>query len=72
MRLNNAFQRQFVGGSHFLGKRGGGNLIEGLNHRHITLARRSPIELGHWHMLFFQVITEHGDTDVNDVQRLVK
>ncbi|MNV29565.1 hypothetical protein D3C71_1207950 [compost metagenome] len=72
MGLNNALQRLFVGGGDFFGKRGLCQLIQRLHHLHIALPRRRPVELRDRHVLFFEIVAEHGDTDINDVQRLVK
>ncbi|MNZ88481.1 hypothetical protein D3C78_1073760 [compost metagenome] len=72
MGLNNALQRDFVGGSDFVGQRRVRQLIQGFHHLHIALPRRGPVELRDRNVLLFQVIAEQGDTDVNDVQWLVK
>ncbi len=70
--LNNAFKGDFVGGGNFVGQGFLRQLIQGIDHLHIALPRRGPVELGDRNVLLFQVVAEHGDADVNDVQRLVK
>ncbi|MMZ68121.1 hypothetical protein D1872_307710 [compost metagenome] len=72
MRLNNALPRDFIGGSDFVGQRFVCQLIQGFHHLHIALPRRGPVELRDRYVLLFQVVAEQGDTDVNDVQWLVK
>ena len=70
--LNNALKREVVSGGNFLRQRFFGQLIERLNDLHVALPWRRPVELGHGNVLFFEVVAEHRDTDVNHVQRLVK
>ena len=72
VRLNNALQRLLVGGGDFIRQRRVGDAIQRLDHLHIALARRRPVEQGDGGVLLFQIVAEHGDTDVNHVQRLVK
>ena len=72
MRLDNAFQRLLVGGGDFIRQRGVGKRVEGIDHPHIALAWRRPVELGHRRMLLFQIIAEHRDPDINNVQRLAE
>ncbi len=53
MGLNNALQRNCVGGGDFFRQRLIRQLIERLHHLHIALPRRRPVELGHGDVLFF-------------------
>ena len=72
MRLNNSLQRLLVSGGNFVRQRRIGDAIQRVHNLHIALARRCPVELSRGNMLFFQVITKHRDTDVDDVQWLGK
>ncbi len=72
VRLDNALQRDFVGGGNFLRQRFIRQLIQRFHHLHITLPRRGPVEVGNRDVLLLQVVAEQGDADVNDVKRLVK
>ncbi|MNL84498.1 hypothetical protein D3C87_2124810 [compost metagenome] len=72
MGLDDALQRKFVGGGNLVGQCRCGNPVEALDHGHIAEAGRRPVELSNGNMLFSQVIAEHGDTDVDDIQWLVK
>ena len=70
--LNDALQRNLVGGSDLLCQRLRGQLVERFDDLHIALPRRCPVELGDGDVLFFKIVTEQRNTDVNDVQRLVE
>jgi hypothetical protein len=72
MGLNNALKGDAVGGGNFLRQRFFRQLVERFNDLHIALPRRRPVELGHGNVLFFEVVAEHRNADVNHVQRLVE
>ena len=72
MGLNNALKGNVVRGSNFLRQRFFRQPIQRVHHLHIALPRRRPVELGHGNVLFFEVVAEHRNPDVNHVQRLVE
>ena len=72
MRLNNALKGDLVSGGDFLRQRFFRQLVERFNDLHIALSRRRPVELGDGNVLFFEIVAEHRNADVNHVQRLVE
>ena len=72
MGLNNPLKGNFVRGGNFLRQRFFRQPIQRVHHLHIALPRRRPVELGHGNVLFFEVVAEHRNPDVNHVQRLVE
>ena len=70
--LNNALKGNLVSRGDFLRQRCFSQLIQRLNHLHIALPRRGPVEMSDRNVLLFQVVAEQGDADVNHIQRLVK